>query len=77
MLLYGSKAWATAVEQKRLETMDMRGNYTRMTKVMRTERITNEEVVRRVREKRNILNLLRRGTFIAIISRILLKNSLN
>jgi hypothetical protein len=71
MLLYTSEAWTiTAAEQKRRETMEM-WCYRRMLKVKWTERITNEEVLRRVGEKRNIINALRRrrGIFIGLILR--------
>jgi hypothetical protein len=71
MLLYDSETWKiTAAEQKRLEAMEMR-SYRRMMKAKWTERVTNEEVLRRVGEKRNIMNTLtrRRGRFIGHILR--------
>jgi hypothetical protein len=71
MLLYGCEAWAiTAAEPKRLEAMEM-WCYSRMMKVKWTERITNEEVLRRVVEKRNIMPTLkrRRGRFLGLILR--------
>jgi hypothetical protein len=45
--------------------------YRRMMKIKWTERITNEEVLRRVGEKRNIINTLRRrnGKYIGHILR--------
>jgi hypothetical protein len=56
--LYGSEPWAiTAVEQKRLEAMEM-WCYKRMMKVKGGVRVTNKEVLRGVGEKRNILNPL-------------------
>jgi hypothetical protein len=58
--LYGSGVWTiTAAEQKRLKPMEM-WYYRRMMKIYWIERITNEEVIRRVAEKRNIINVLRR-----------------
>jgi hypothetical protein len=71
MLLYGSEAWTiTAAEQKRPEAMEM-WCYRRMLKIKWTERITNEEVLRRVGEKRNIMNTVRRrrGRYIGYILR--------
>jgi hypothetical protein len=60
MLLYGCEAWTiTATKQGRLEAMEM-WCYRRMMNVKWTERITNKEVLRRVGEKRNIMNTLRR-----------------
>jgi hypothetical protein len=71
MLLYGSEAWTiTAAEQKRLEAMET-WCYRRMLKIKWTERITNEEVLRIVGEKRNIMITVRkrRGRFIGHILR--------
>jgi hypothetical protein len=65
MLFYGCEAWTiTASEQKRLEAMEM-WCYRRMVKIMWTGRVTNQEVLRRAGEKRNIINTLRsrRGKF--------------
>jgi hypothetical protein len=59
MLLYGSEAWITAAEQKRLEAMEM-WCYTRMLKIKWTDRITNEETLSIKEEKRNIMNAVRR-----------------
>jgi hypothetical protein len=55
------EAWTMIVaEQKRLEAMEMRC-YRRIMKIKWTERMTNEEVLRRSIEKRNILKTPRRG----------------
>jgi hypothetical protein len=66
MLVYGCKVWTiTAAEQKRLEAMDM-WCYRRMMKVKWTERITNEDVLRIVGEKRYIMNTLRRKRYLLV-----------
>jgi hypothetical protein len=70
-LLSGSEIWTiTAAEQNRQEAIGT-WCYRRMMKVKWTERVTGEEVLRRVVGKRNIRNSLRRrrGKFIGHILR--------
>jgi hypothetical protein len=61
MFLYGSKEWATlATEKKRLETMK-RWCFRGLVTTKWAERITNEEVLRRGKEKRNIMNMKKKS----------------
>jgi hypothetical protein len=71
MLSYEIETWTiTAAEEKRLDAMEM-WCYGRILKIKWTERISKEEVLGRVGEKRNIMNTVRRrrGRFIGHILR--------
>ena len=60
MFLYGSEAWTlTATEKARVEAFEM-WCYRRMMKIKWIERVSNQEVLRRVGEKRSLLRTLRR-----------------
>jgi hypothetical protein len=54
--LFGAETWTLrAVDQKHLESFEM-WCWTRMGKTSWTDRVRNEEVLLRVKEKRNILH---------------------
>ena len=58
-LTYGSETWTISeVMKKRLEAMEM-WCYRKMLRISWTERITNEEVLRRAGTKRTLLNSIR------------------
>ena len=55
-VLYGAESWTLrAVDQKVLENFEMRC-WRRMEKISWTDHVRNEEVLLRVKEKRNILH---------------------
>jgi hypothetical protein len=57
--LYGSETWTLKTEEvRRLEALEM-WLWRRMEKISWTDKITNEEVLRRVGEERQLLNLIR------------------
>ena len=57
--LYGAETWTIRKKEKKyLESFEM-WCWRRMEKIRWTDRITNEEVLRRVEEKRNILETIR------------------
>jgi hypothetical protein len=54
--LYGAETWTIrAVDQKHLESFEM-WCLRRMEKIIRTDRVRNEEALLRVKEQRNILH---------------------
>ena len=58
-LLYGCETWTIRKDEvRRLEAMEM-WLWRRMERISYTERVTNEEVLRRVGEERQLLNLIR------------------
>lgn len=58
-LLYGCETWTLRKEEiRRLEAVEM-WLWRRMEKISYTERITNEEVLRRIGEGRQLLNVIR------------------
>ena len=58
-LLYGCETWTLRKDEiRRLEAMEM-WLWRRMEKISYTERVTNEEVLKRVGEERQLLNLIR------------------
>ena len=58
--LYGADSWTLPkVDQKYLESFEMWW-WRRMEKICRTDRVRNEEVLLRVKEKRNILKTIKR-----------------
>ena len=60
MLLYGSEAWTmTAAEKSRVEAFEM-WCYRRMMRIKWIDRVSNEEVLRRVGEKRSLMKTLTR-----------------
>ena len=57
--MYGCETWTLRKDEiRRLEAMEM-WLWRRMEKISYTERVTNEEVLRRVGEERQLLNLIR------------------
>ena len=57
--LPGCETWTLRKDEiRRLEAMEM-WLWRRMEKISYTERVTNEEVLRRVGEERQLLNLIR------------------
>jgi len=59
VLLYGCETWTLTKETaRRLEAVEM-WLWRRMEKISYTDRITNEEVLKRVGEERQIMNLIR------------------
>ena len=57
--MYGCETWTLRMDEiRRLEAMEM-WLWRRMEKISYTERVTNEEVLRRVGEERQLLNLIR------------------
>ena len=60
MALYGAETWTLrATDQKRLESFEM-WCWRRMEKISWTDHVTNEEVLLRVNEQRNILHEIRK-----------------
>lgn len=60
VLLYGVEAWTlTEAICKQLEAFEMRA-YHRMVKISGTDRITNEEVIRRLSKQRGLLDIIKR-----------------
>jgi len=60
MALYGAETWTLqAAEQKYLESIEM-WCWRRMEKIIWTDHVTNEEVLLRVNEQRNILHEIRK-----------------
>ena len=60
VLLYGSEAWTLKKDDiRRLESFEM-WVWRRMEKISWTERVRNEEVLRRVGEQRTLINTIRR-----------------
>jgi hypothetical protein len=58
--LYGTATWTLrAVDQKHLESFEM-WCWRRMEKISWTDRVRNEEVLRRVKEQRNIVHEIRK-----------------
>jgi hypothetical protein len=58
--LYGAETWKLqAVDQKHLESFEM-WCWRRMEKISRTDHVSNEEVLLRVKEQRNILHEIRK-----------------
>jgi hypothetical protein len=58
--LYGTETWTIrAVDQKHLERFEMWCRR-RMEKIIWTDHVTNEEVLLRVKEQRNILHEIRK-----------------
>ena len=59
--LYGAETWTLrAVDQKHLESFEM-WCWRRMEKISWTDHVRNEEVLRRVKEQRNILHEISKG----------------
>jgi len=59
--LYGAETWTLrAVDQKHLESFEM-WCWRRMEKISWTDHVRNEEVLLRVKEKRNILHKIRKS----------------
>ena len=57
-LLYGCESWNINKESRRkLEAMEMR-IWRRMLKVLWTQRVTNEEIMRRVKTKRELMTTI-------------------
>jgi hypothetical protein len=55
IVLYGAKTWTLwKVNQKYLERFEM-WCWRRMEKIILTDRVRNEEVLHRIKEKRNVL----------------------
>ena len=66
LFLYGSETWTlTAAEKSRVEAFEM-WCYRRMMKIKWIDRVSNEEVLRRVEEKRSLLKTLKRRRDILI-----------
>jgi hypothetical protein len=60
VMLYGAETWTlTQAEKKRIEAFEM-WVWRRMLKISWTEKISNDEVLKRVGEQRNILNIISR-----------------
>jgi hypothetical protein len=60
--LYGAETWTLRkVDQKYLESFEMWW-WRRMEKISWTDHVRNEEVLRRVKEERNILHTIKRRT---------------
>jgi hypothetical protein len=58
--LYGAETWTLrTVDQKYLESFEV-WCWRRMENISWTDRVRNEEVLRRVKEERNILHTIRR-----------------
>jgi hypothetical protein len=58
--LYGAETWRLwEVDQKYLESFEM-WYWRRMEKISWTDRVTNEEVLQRVKEERNIVHTIKR-----------------
>jgi hypothetical protein len=69
--LYGAERWTLRkIDQKYLESFEM-WCWRRMEKISWTDRVTNEEVLQRVKEERNILHTIKRrkGNWIGHILR--------
>uniref|UniRef100_A0A8D8XC77 Uncharacterized protein n=1 Tax=Cacopsylla melanoneura TaxID=428564 RepID=A0A8D8XC77_9HEMI len=64
--LYGSEAWTMGcVDQRRLEAFEM-WCYRRMMKIRWMDKVTNEEVLRKVNDSSSLWNTLNRGKMIMI-----------
>jgi hypothetical protein len=57
--LYGAETWTLRKDQKYVESFEMRC-WKRMEKISWTDRVRNEEVVHRVKKKRNIVHTIKR-----------------
>ena len=61
--MYGAETWTLRkVDQKYLENFKI-SCWRRMEKISRTDRVRNEEVLRRVRKERNIIHRVKKGRF--------------
>ena len=58
-VLYGAETWTLRKDQKYLESFEMRC-WKRMEKTSWTDRVRNEEVLHRVKKRRNIVHTIKR-----------------